>query len=281
VSPVINLGSRAGIGDGYRKNLPLEQELTSPIRLDCSALGPCHPMFLVRLRLFIDWHRSAGREVVLTPPRDHGAAQHLMDMGVAAHDEAARDIGDLGLDISVQRLNVYSDVERLADRASEMLQQQTGTIAQWGDALHMAIGELCDNALQHGANPLGVYVAADRIESPRREFRLAIADLGIGIPEHIRAQHPEWQDDTAAISRALTRGVTGTGDRHRGNGFAEVLDVAVEDHLVRTRSAAQLDIRSANGRVTVDLVGGVRNVSTPETNRSRRGTWITYTIVSA
>lgn len=48
------------------------------------------------------------------------------------------------------------------------------------------MGELCDNARVHGRNDLGVYVAADRVERPRRSFRLAIADLGIGIPEHIR-----------------------------------------------------------------------------------------------
>ena len=185
------------------------------------------------------------------------------------------------MEIPVQRLTAYQHVEELADRASTMVQEQAGAIAQWGDALHMAIGELCDNALQHGANALGAYVAANRIEAPRKEFRLAIADLGIGIPEHIRAQHPEWQDDTAAISRALIRGVTGTGDAHRGNGFAEVLDVAIENHLVRIGSAAQLDIRSAQGRVTVEVVGGAQITKTPRTNRSRRGTWITYSIITA
>jgi hypothetical protein len=238
-------------------------------------------MFLVRLRLFVDWHRSAGRSVEFVPPKDRDLAALMR--GICADTPSADDTSDAerGMTIPVQRLTGYADVESLADRASSMLQEQAGPIAQWGDALHMAIGELCDNALQHGTNPLGAYVAADRVASPRREFRLAIADLGIGIPEHIRAQHPEWQNDTAAISRALSRGVTGTGDVHRGNGFAEVLDRAVEDHLVRMGSAAQLDIRSAKGRVTVDLVGGVQTITTPATNRSRRGTWLTYTIITA
>lgn len=109
----------------------------------------------------------------------------------------------------------------------------------------MAVSELCGNALQHGRallpheHDLGAYMAADRVEGDTRQFRLAIADLGIGIPEHIRSRHPEWHDDTAAITRALDRGVTGTDDPYRGNGFAEVLDEAMRklrEQLVRAKS---------------------------------------------
>ncbi len=107
-----------------------------------------------------------------------------------------------------------------------------------------------------------------------------IADLGIGIPEHIRARHPEWHDDTAAIARALERGVTGTGDPLRGNGFAEVFATALENRLVRALSAAVVDIRASKGRVAVELVGGSKKVTTPPVERARRGTWITYTVTS-
>jgi hypothetical protein len=144
----------------------------------------------------------------------------------------------------------------------------------------MAIGELCDNALQHGRNELGAYIAADRVIEPQRELRLAIADLGIGIPEHIRGQHPEWQDDTAAIARALEPGVTGTGDPDRGNGFAEVFHEALETDLVRAMSAAQIDIRSSKGRVAVKVVGGTKQADGQRIPEPRRGTWITYTITT-
>ena len=143
----------------------------------------------------------------------------------------------------------------------------------------MAISELCDNAIQHGANELGAYVIADRTNDPQPCFRMAIADLGIGIPEHIRARHPEWQDDTAAISRVLDRGVTGTGDPHRGNGYAEVLDLAHAAQLQRTQSALSLDIRSAKGRVEVALVDGSMR-PTPLDTQPRRGTWVSYEITT-
>lgn len=53
----------------------------------------------------------------------------------------------------------------------------------------------------------------------RRRVVVAIADLGVGIPEHLRQQYPEWHDDAFAIGQALEYGVTGTGDPHRGTGF--------------------------------------------------------------
>jgi hypothetical protein len=103
---------------------------------------------------------------------------------------------------------------------------------------------------------------------------------GIGIPEHIRHRHPDWHDDTAAITRALTRGVTGTLDPQRGNGFAEVFDEAIDRLLVRHRSAVKVDIRSGAGRVVVDLVDGRKDADRGTVGRPRRGTWITYTVTT-
>jgi hypothetical protein len=162
----------------------------------------------------------------------------------------------------------------------DVLQRQGLPFGAWGDAMHTAVGELCDNAIQHGTNELGAFVAADRLEGDRVQFRLAIADLGIGIPEHIRARHPEWQDDTAAISRVLQRGVTGTGDPHRGNGFSEVLEAPVQNQLVRANSGGRIDIRSANGRVAVELFGGVVRAEGAPVAYPRRGTWITYSVIT-
>jgi anti-sigma regulatory factor (Ser/Thr protein kinase) len=181
--------------------------------------------------------------------------------------------------LAIHRLLTFHDVEDAAAAAAELLGYQARELASWGEAAHMAISELCDNAIQHGANELGAYVAADRIREPQPCFRMAIADLGIGIPEHIRAQHPEWQDDAAAISRVLDRGVTGTGDPHRGNGYAEVLDLAHAAQLQRAMSALSLDIRSAKGRVQVALVDGSMRPTRLDT-RPRRGTWISYEITT-
>ncbi len=104
--------------------------------------------------------------------------------------------------------------------------------------------------------------------------------LGIGIPEHIRSRHPEWQDDSAAIARAIERGVSGTSDPHRGNGFSEVFREALETDLMRAQSVADIEIRSSKGMVGVQIVGGSKVVRHDFVKDPRRGTWITYTITT-
>lgn len=285
VDTTVVLDHRAGGADGYRRDLPLERDLVAPITVDARRLGSCHPMFAVRLRMFIDWHLAAGHSVTVLPPADPQDASEVAALGVfsglppevvAWRPPPATATAVL----PVRRLASWHDVEDAAADATEVLGEQVRELAAWGGAMHMAVSELCDNAIQHGRNSLGAYVAADRVEAATREFRLAIADLGIGIPEHIRARHPEWQNDMAAIARALERGVTGTGDPLRGNGFAEVFATALENNLVRALSAAAIDIRSSKGRVVVRPVGGDKKIETPSIGRPRRGTWITYTVTS-
>jgi anti-sigma regulatory factor (Ser/Thr protein kinase) len=286
VGTSITLGSTPGGKDGYGHDLLLERELESPVVVDATALRACHPMFLVRLRLFMDWHLAAGHEVRIIGPALPVAAGHLADMGVGhgLPDGVVMGLPEHRSDapvLSIRRLEVDADAENVAQQAVDVLHQQTGAIAGWGDALHMGISELCDNALHHGSNELGAYIAAERVLEPRREFRLVIADLGIGIPEHIRARHPEWQDDAAAIAQVLNRGVTGTDDPQRGNGFSETIDYALEQQLVQASSAVEIDIRAASGRVGVHLVGGVTQVKDGLATTPRRGTWISYTVVTA
>jgi anti-sigma regulatory factor (Ser/Thr protein kinase) len=282
----IKLGRSCG-ADGFNGDLPLDRELEAPIVVDASGLRECHAMFALRLRMFIDWHRGAGHSVTVIAPQDAQTAQGLADLGVAD-----------GLDAGVLRLpepsptrhdailplvafSDYTAVEDVAREGVELLQRQTDPFGSWGDAMYMAISELCNNALQHGRNDLGAYIAADRILEPRRQMRLAIADLGIGIPEHIRARHPEWHDDSAAIGRALEQGVSGTNDPYRGNGFAEVFDAAMRTDLVRASSAADIDLRAGKGRLGVTIAGGNPVVEQRDVGHPRRGTWITYTVTTA
>jgi len=283
-STTIRLAPRVG-REAFRGDLPLERDIEQPIVVDARALLDCHPMFAIRLRLFLDWHVAAGHPVRVIGPQDERVAQQLVALG--AFDGLPEKAVD-GLPgataygtalLAIRRLRAWTDVEEASYAAMEVLHQQAIELAIWGEPVHMAVSELCDNALQHGKNALGAYVAADRVSDEVEHFRLAIADLGIGIPEHIRARHPEWQDDTAAITKALQRGVTGTGDPHRGNGFSEVVD-DVNRALVRARSAVRIEIRSARGGVLLDLVDGRVDPRPATVERPRRGTWITYTVAT-
>lgn len=282
----VPLGANSGTGDGFRGDFKLEQDLPSPIVVDAKELGPCHPMFLLRLRLFIDWHRALGHEISVISPSAPDVAQHLADMRLAENlpdnvfGELPEPRPEANSVLGLRKLSSFHDVEDAAAHATEVLSSRVPALGAWGSATHMAISELCDNALEHGKSDANAYVIADRVLEPQPTFRLVIADLGIGIPEHIRAQHPEWQDDSAAISRVLARGVTGTGDPYRGNGYAEVMDYALGAQLRRAMSSLRLDIRSAKGRVAVRLVDEAVLPDQPLATQPRRGTWITYEVTS-
>jgi hypothetical protein len=277
----------AGSEDGFRGDLPLEREFDGDIVLDAADLQSCHPMFALRLRLFIDWHLRVGHSVVFKGPRGRDTAQQLADLGAA--DGLDDDVVSLpppkaeraNAVLRLRRFESFQDVEDVALETVDLLHRQSEAVGVWGDAMFAAVSELCNNALEHGRNELGAYVVADRTtQRGAGQLRVAIADLGIGVPEHIRSQHPEWQDDTAAIARAIERGVSGTGNTYRGNGFSEVFDEALQTHLVKARSAAMVDIRSGRGRVSVELAGGGKRVEGHRVSRPRRGAWITYTITT-
>lgn len=111
---------------------------------------------------------------------------------------------------------------------------------------------------------------------PRKQVSIAIGDLGVGIPEHIRQRYPEWSDDGWAIAYATEERVSGTGDPHRGFGFSAVFEAA----LTWSLSAARMDILSANGFCRTQSVQEDRKTEALPASRYRRGTWITYDLVS-
>lgn len=96
------------------------------------------------------------------------------------------------------------------------------------------------------------------------------------MPEHIRQRYPEWSDDGWAIAHATQEGVSGTGNRHRGIGFSAVMEAALTSSL----HAARMDILSANGLCRVQNVEEIPKVDVLPAARFRRGTWITYDLVS-
>ena len=241
--------------------------------VDCGELGvPIHPMFAVRLRVFIDWHRLQGRRVELIAPRDVAAGKLFDAMRIGDEAEAKEDDAVL----PVTKMSGFLDVEEVAARTKGILEYDLPDVSLLGEATFEAVSELCGNAFEHGKNPLGAYVAVRRVAEPRRQISIAISDLGIGIPEHVRQQYPEWDDDGFAIAQATTEGVTGTGDAHRGIGFSSTFEAALTDSL----HAAQMDIRSASGLCRVQIVQEKQKIETIPGPRFRRGTWITYDLVS-
>jgi hypothetical protein len=266
------LGRRTG-ERGWKDDFPLSHELPDVVVVDCGKLeSPIHPMFAVRLRVFVDWHRLQGRAVELVPPVDPLArrlfdAMRVSDEGDAEEDDAV---------LPVTKMREFLEVEEVAKRTKEILEYELHDVSALGEATFQAVSELCGNAIEHGVNPLGAYVAVRRTTVPRRQVSVAIGDLGMGIPEHIRQQNPEWTDDGYAIARATDEHVTGTGHPHRGIGFSSTFEAA----LTRSLHAVQMDILSATGFCRLQIVQENRKIETFPASRFRRGTWITYDLVS-
>jgi len=76
------IGQKAGEDGGWRDDFPLSHELPGCLDVDCAELRlPMHPMFAVRLRVFLEWHRKEGRQVEVTPPADAAACSVFHEMG--------------------------------------------------------------------------------------------------------------------------------------------------------------------------------------------------------
>jgi hypothetical protein len=271
---VKEIGVRGGIEGGWRGDFPLDHEMPGSVEVDCRDLRlPIHPMLFVRLRVFIDWHREEGRDVSVIPPLDTATQRVFQAMRI---DPEVPPDNEGDAIMPVTRFAEFGDVEEIAERTQEILEYQLPDVSPLGQAAFMAVSELCGNAIDHGRNQLGAYAAVRRVTEPRRQVSIAISDLGIGVPEHIRQRYPEWSDDGVAIAQATRDHISGTGDPHRGIGFSAVLEAALTSSL----HAAQMNILSANGFCRVQVVQESRKVEVFPAARFRRGTWITYDLVS-
>jgi len=276
----LEFGSLAGKG-GWRGDFPLTTGREA-YRLDMRGLGVCHPMYLVRLRTFLEWQQREGSPVDVLLPTDPAISTYLTEMdvfqgvdvnleGPAAHQGVATN-----RILPVTSLADPSELETLADTAVAAVESCPSAVRRLASPLHMAIAELGDNAVSHGRNDLGMRVACS-LDGSRPEIRLAVGDLGMGIPEHIRQTHPDWGDDTAAIASAVAPGISGTRDPYRGNGFLHIFDEALTAKL----GAARLEIYSANGFLRLDIVQA-SFVPTPlHAQTYKRGAWICYSLVAA
>jgi hypothetical protein len=253
-----------------------------PLPLDLSNLNFVDPLFLVRLRAFLDWHAGRGHEIVVERPKSAHVRNYLARMGVCDQLPAGCtfDVGQVAAKphpdvlIPLTHMHNRNDATALDEAVADLLGAQfTGKLARCGDAFTMTIGEICDNAVSHGASEHGVYVAAQRYQSKR--CVLAIGDLGIGIPKHLRRQHPHLTDDGDAIAEATKQGVTGVPGaeaQHRGNGYYHVVDEMQTTQI----PSGLLRVWSGYGRFSLAMTDGRQTMRRGWSTDDERtcGTWV-------
>jgi anti-sigma regulatory factor (Ser/Thr protein kinase) len=270
----LRLPRGAGSRDhGYAAELDADLRDAEEVVLDAGDLVGLHPLFAVRLALWIERQRQARRNVEVKEPRDGATGRCFrafrLENDIGGVEEALVE-DDADVVIRPTRLKELTEVDELADRLLQPLVDHFDDVAVVRDAVLMAISELCQNAVEHGASDAGCVVAASRGEvDGMSQIMLGIGDYGIGIPEHIRRTHPDFVVDEHAIGQALEEGVSGTRQPHRGNGFTWVL----RETLASAASSAEMFIRAGQGafqREIVDARVKDHGWKTPAT----QGTWI-------
>lgn len=180
------LGQWDGARDGWGANLPLRAEERSVV-VDARAIRFAVPTFLLRLRAFVDWHLERDHDVLVQGPASPAVASYMarMEIGKGLPEGILEGLpdpvasGGSNVLIPVCRLYNADDVEALGEMLLPLFESHAPDVAVFGDAMHMAVSELCGNAVEHGRNPLGCYLAAQRYDRPRRTV-LALGDLGVG-----------------------------------------------------------------------------------------------------
>ncbi len=265
-----------GVGSrdhGYAAELDADLEGADEVVLDAGDLVGLHPLFAVRLALWMERHRQAGCSIEVREPNDEATRRCFrafrLEKDIGGVDEAlVEDDGDVI--IRPTRLSELTQVDALADKLLQPLIDQFDDVAVVRDAVLMAISELCQNAVEHGASDAGCVVAASRGEvDGMSQTMLGIGDCGIGIPEHVRQNHPDFVIDEHAIGQALQEGISGTRQPHRGNGFTWVL----RETLSSAASSAEMFVRAGQGAFRREIVDA-RVKDHGWNTASTQGTWI-------
>lgn len=243
--------------------------------IDAQRLRQMDPLAAVRIAMFLEEQRASGRTVEVLEPKDSVARDSFRAFAITGPLPVARSRpGDADADVVLPctRLSEPTDVDQLANVLVDPLVDHFDDVAVVRDAVLMAISELCQNAVEHGASPAGCVVAASRATSEgASKMLLGIGDTGIGIPDHLRQAHPEFTLDEHAIGQALEEGVTGTGKGDRGFGF----DWVLRESLVSAATGAQMFIRSGRGSFRREIVDA-RHLDHGWAAPPTRGTWIAH-----
>ena len=102
-------------------------------------------------------------------------------------------------------------------------------------ALQAVVAELCLNVLQWADSPGDVV-----IEEDSHHTIVTVQDSGVGIPATMREAFADLSDEEA-VARALTPGITSSGDRWRGYGLASTVRLSEREGFsvyLETRAVA-------------------------------------------
>lgn len=127
------------------------------------------------------------------------------------------------------------------------------------EALKYCFSELLRNVFEHSLSPYGGVIAAAHYPKSER-LTVALADLGISVPVHIRRKHGAALDDEKALRAALEPRATGSFDLRRNAGLGLYMTRRLADMvggkfwmLTGSLCARHDGDESPGGRATIDI----------------------------
>lgn len=232
---------------------PLLRFLSSdPVSLDLAQLKVAEVWALAAVAALARTERDSPLRIEMShhPTSDFAFAIGLNEV---IENRASALVGEHGRTVRMTRVTGTTHIEQVARRISELL-VGSPALLDTRNTIQYVLVELLRNVVQHSQDPLGGVVAAQRNDRGRSTNRpviqVAVADAGIGIPAHLRIQHPSLNDAQAALDKALwphisgafPEGETGTLE-NAGMGLffiSEMTKLVLGRLLIASRGAALL-----------------------------------------
>jgi anti-sigma regulatory factor (Ser/Thr protein kinase) len=180
------------------------------------------------------------------------AAEDLFDIhGTVPRARAAGESNVLLEITSVsQSADVHDVVDRIQQRAQQILASELNIDAQASVRFIMTLSEVCQNVVEHAGRGGWVAVQTYRWQRRlgRRVVQIAVCDAGVGFRYSLestpgRVLTDRW-DDGMALEEAVIRGVSRFRDRGRGQGFAGARNFL-------GKWAGKLSVRSGTARIAI------------------------------
>lgn len=158
---------------------------------------------------------------------------------------------EAGRTVRLRRVTRYEEIDSTANDVSRLIVPAAGE-EDVRRSIRYVLIELLRNVIQHSEDRAGGVVAAQLMNRGpylgRPTVQVAVADGGIGIPEHVSRMHSGLEDPRVALERALwphisgtfPQGLTGSKD-NAGLGLFFIAEMAKRTHgrlLVASRGGA-------------------------------------------
>jgi anti-sigma regulatory factor (Ser/Thr protein kinase) len=147
--------------------------------------------------------------------------------------------------------DVHEVVDRIQQRAQQILARELNIDAQASVRFVMTLSEVCQNVVEHAGRGGWVAVQTYRWRhrlAGRRVVQIAVCDAGIGFRRSLestpgRVLTDRW-DDGMALEEAVIRGVSRFRDRGRGQGLAGARNFL-------GKWSGKLSVRSGTARIAI------------------------------